>query len=148
VNALAALLARLAREGFHLEARGDQIAVRPADRLTPDLRDEIVSNRAAILGLLAIHGDGLLRLFADAPPWPAARGRAGLPVDAGGFVRIIGAPLAFHGGTGTLRAVLYDTRTGRLRLRVDLVDLGDGRGLLLDPEDLEERQPTPAEATR
>lgn len=81
----------------------------------------------------------------EAPPWPAARGRDGLPVDAGGFIRIIGARLVFHGGTGTLRAVLYDTRSGRLRLRVDL---GEDPGLLLDPEDLEEYQPTPAEATR
>ena len=142
---LAALLSRLAREGFRLEARGDQIAVKPAEGLTPDLREEIVSNRAAILELLGLHGESLLRLFADAPAWPVARGRDGLPVDAGGFIRIIGAPLAFHGGAGTLRAILYDTRTGRLRLRVDL---GDGRGLLLDPEDLEERQPAPAEATR
>jgi hypothetical protein len=142
---LAALLARLAREGFRLEARGGHIAVRPKDRLTPDLRDEIVRNRADVLELLGLHGDDLLRLFADVPPWPAARGRDGLPVDAEGFIRIIGAPVAFAGRTGTLRAVLYDTRSGRLRLRVDL---GDGGGLLLDPEDLEERQPTPAEATR
>ena len=144
MTALATLLARLAREGFHLEALGGHIAVRPKDRLTPELRDEIIRNRADVLELLDLHGGNLLRLFSDAPAWPVARGRDGLPVDAEGFIRIIGAPIAFLGGTGTLRAVLYDTRIGRLRLRIDL---GDGRGLLLDPEDLEEHQPTPAEAT-
>ena len=79
MNPLAALLARLAREGFRLEALGGHIAVRPKDRLTPELRDEIIRHRTDVLELLRIHGHNLLALFADAPTWPPPRGESGTP---------------------------------------------------------------------
>ncbi len=129
---LAALLARLVREGFCLEALGGHIAVRPKNRLTPELRDEIIRHRADVLELLRVHGPNLLTLFADAPTWPPARGRSG-PV-TGDWWRVVGDPVRLRDGRpGRLRALGYDTRTGRLRCRVEIEGAEGG---LFDPEDV------------
>jgi hypothetical protein len=133
VKPLAALLARLAREGFRLEALGGHIAVRPKDRLTRELRDEIIRHRADVLELLRIHGRNLLALFADSPTWPPARGRSG-PV-TGDWWRIVGDPVRLRDGRpGRLRALDYDTRTGRLRC---YVEPEGAEGRLFDPEDVD-----------
>jgi hypothetical protein len=133
VTPLAALLAHLAREGFRLEALGGHIALRPRDRLTPELRDEIIRNRADVLELLRIHGPNLLALFADAPTWPPACGRSG-PV-AGDWWRVVGDPVRLRDGRqGFLRFAEYDTRSGRLRC---YVEPEGAEGGLFDPEDVD-----------
>jgi hypothetical protein len=134
VNPLAAILARLAREGFRLEALSGHIAVRPKDRLTPELRDEIIRHRADVLELLRIHGPNLLALFADAPTWPPPRGGSGLLADPNAVLRAAGRRVSVRDGReGILQAVLYETQTGRTRCRVDIAS---GESLGLDPEDV------------
>jgi hypothetical protein len=51
-----ALLDDLTRQGFALAREGDGLRVRPASRLTADLRRAIAANRDKLLRLLA--GDG------------------------------------------------------------------------------------------
>ena len=129
---LAILLGRLAAEGLRLERRGEQIAVIPKARLTPDLQDEILRHRADVLELLEIHGASLLDLFRDPPPWPVPSGRTGpLSID---WWDLVGGPVVLRDGrSGWLHSLMYDTRTGRVRC---YVDQGQGKGALLDPEDV------------
>jgi hypothetical protein len=47
------LLQALEAQGFCLEAEGDRLHVRPADRLTPGLREEIRTAKGGLLRLLA-----------------------------------------------------------------------------------------------
>jgi hypothetical protein len=130
VTALAPLLSRLSTLGLSLELRGDQISVRPADRLTTGVRQEIIENRSAIIELLRQHGPDLVSLFRDAPTWPPARGRCG---PAGRVWNLLGKTvLLTDGQEGILRLADYDTRTGRVRCRVDLPN----GWKLVDPEDV------------
>jgi hypothetical protein len=43
------LLDRLQADGFQLQTFGDRLRIRPAERVTPSLRDEITRHRAEIL---------------------------------------------------------------------------------------------------
>jgi hypothetical protein len=136
MNSLAGLLGRLAAEGFRLELRGERIAITPKDRLTAGLEAEILRHRADVVELLRLHGEGLLNLFRDPPSWPRARGRTGPAMI--NWWGAIGSPVRLRDGRqGALRVVSYDTRSGRLRLTVELAD---GRELL-DPEDLQLANP-------
>lgn len=132
MSALSALLARVAADGLTLQARGDALSVSPADRVTPELRALLLQSKADVLELLRIHGSSLLSLFADAPLWPAARGRSG-PLPEGWRHRVGDSVRLVDGREGRLRALEYDTRSGRLRL---CVEFGEAKRLLLDPEDL------------
>lgn len=130
MNPVVALLARLAHEGFHLEALGGHIAVKPKGRLTNELRNEIVRYRADVLELLRVHGPDLLMLYRDAPSWPLPVGRSS---PAGPVLRLVGTSVALADGRqGLLRFVEYDTRTGRVRCRVDF----SSGWALVDPEDV------------
>ncbi len=130
MNPLAALLRRLEAEGLRLELRGDGIAVTPKHRLTPAVQAEILQHRADVVELLRLHGHGLLDLFRDAPTWPPSRGRSG-PVDRD-LWQAVGKPIRLRDGReGQLRAISYDTRSGRVRLRVDFPN----GWALVDPED-------------
>lgn len=71
MSAVAALLARLAADGLALRAEEEALVVSPAEKLTPELRALLLRFKPEVLGLLRIHGPGLVALFADAPTWPA-----------------------------------------------------------------------------
>jgi hypothetical protein len=47
-----ALLKQLRTEGFELKAEGDALLVRPTDRLTPALREQLTRLKVALLALL------------------------------------------------------------------------------------------------
>lgn len=131
MNPLTEVLSRLAADGFRLELRGGHIAVIPRDRLTSEIRDEILRHRADILELLRVHGSGLVALYGDAPTWPQARGRS---APAEHVWQLIDSPVRFiDGREGRLSLAVYDTHTGRLRCKVDLAE----GSVLVDPEDLQ-----------
>ncbi len=134
MNALARLLSDLAAGGFRLYAEGDFLDVEPGSRLTPELEAALREHKADVLELLRLHGSGLLALFRDAPTWPPAVGRSGLLSDPDAVFRAVDRPVSLRDGReGILRAVLYETQTGRTRCRVDLAS---GESLALDPEDV------------
>jgi len=133
MSAVAALLAQLAADGLALRAEEEALVVSPAEKLTPELRSLLVQFKPDVLELLRIHGPNLLTLFADAPTWPPVRGRSG-PV-AGDWWRVVGGPVRLRDGRpGRLRALNYDTRTGRLRC---YVEPEGAKGGLFDPEDVD-----------
>ncbi len=130
MNPLARLLADLDSQGLSLQARGDGLAISPADRLTPELRAQLLQFKPDLLQLLTVHGSGLLALFRDAPTWPPACGRSG---PAGHVWGLVGQSVRVQDGReGVLRFARYDTRTGRVRCRVNF----QNGWALLDPEDL------------
>lgn len=103
-----------------VSVKGDRLSASPRGRVTPELQKEILRHRAA-----------LVDLFRDPPTWPPARGRSG-PLE--NWSHVVGDGVRTSDGRdGRLRAILYDTRSGRLRCRVEL---SDGTAVLLDPEDV------------
>ena len=73
----------------------------------------------------------LLNLYRSVPGWPAALGRCGPIPESWNYV--VGDVVRLSDGReGRLRAIEYDTRTGRLRCCVEI----EGRRHLFDPEDL------------
>lgn len=131
MNALTALLDKLASEGLRLDLlEGERIAVTPKDRLTSDLRDAILRNRGEVLELLRLHGSGLLDLFRASPVWPPPRGR--LQALEPFWWRSIGSPVRLADSReGVLAFISYDTRSGRVRFRVEFPN----GWVLVDPED-------------
>jgi hypothetical protein len=130
VNPLAALLGRVAADGLTLEARGDGLAVSPAERLTPELRALLLQFKPDLLELLRAHGPRLLGLFRDAPTWPAPRGRS---APAEHVWRLVGKWVRLSDGReGQLSFASYNTRTGRVRCRVEF----PSGWALVDPEDV------------
>jgi TubC N-terminal docking domain len=117
---LAELLRWLDREDVLLTVKGDRLKWSAPRPPPDDLREEILRHRNALLDLLR-----------DPPAWPPVRGRSGplgsWPGVVGGVVHLL------DGREGTLRALEYDTRSGRLRC---CVETSVGRRELLDPEDL------------
>src|SRR5262245_18405300 len=47
-----ALLQQLRAEGFELKVDGDHVRIRPAERVTPELRDRLAHHKAEILAVL------------------------------------------------------------------------------------------------
>ncbi len=134
MSRLVALLGRLSGDGISLDVEGAHLAVSPAERVTPELRDEIVRHRSDLMELARRHGPALLGLFRDCPSWPPPRGRSRGLSDPDAVLRAVGRLVSLRDGrVGVLGAVLYETRTGRIRCRVDF---GPGRSLALDPEDV------------
>lgn len=120
---LTELLQTLDRAEVLVTVKGGHLAVSPRSRVKPELRDEIISHRRE-----------LLDLFRDPPSWPLPRGRSGFLADPAAIIGAIGRPVRLRDGReGTLRAVVYDTQTGRLRCRLEIA--GDGH-LTVDPEEL------------
>jgi hypothetical protein len=68
----AELLADLARQGFSLTPEGSGIRVRPASRLSADLRQAIVANRVGLLDLLAKGQAPAAAELAEVADWFAA----------------------------------------------------------------------------
>jgi hypothetical protein len=100
--------------------KGIHLAVSPRSKVTPALRDEIIRHRVE-----------LLNLFSDRPTWPLAQGRSGTLKD---WSHTVGDPVRLRDGReGILRALLYDTRSGRCRCRVELPDR---KAVMRDPEDV------------
>jgi hypothetical protein len=71
----------LVSDGFHLEADGDRIRVRPAERITPEIRAGIIRYRQELLAILRTPlWDDLPRLACPKCPsqsfWLGARGLA------------------------------------------------------------------------
>jgi hypothetical protein len=62
------LLAELGRAGFTLELAGDGIRVRPASRLTPELRERIARHRTELLACLGATPNPV----PGVPPWDQA----------------------------------------------------------------------------
>jgi hypothetical protein len=140
MNPLTSLLSRLADQGLRMELRDEQIAVTPKNRLTPELRDEILQHRPDVLELLRLHGSSLLPLFRNAPTWPPCHGRSS---PAGHVWSLIGQPVRLADGReGLLRFAEYDTRSGRLRC---FVDFANG-WKLADPEDMLGPSPNDSQA--
>jgi hypothetical protein len=52
-EAAPALLQQLRAAGFELTADGDRLRIRPADRVTPALRDQIARHKSELLAALA-----------------------------------------------------------------------------------------------
>ncbi len=68
---LATLLHRLAVEGFTVTVEpGRGLGIVPANRLTPEIRAEVLKFKGAILEMLGDHGEKLLPMFRDVLPWP------------------------------------------------------------------------------
>ncbi len=117
---LSELLRWLDREDVLLTVKGDRLKWSAPRPPSDGLREQILRHRAE-----------LLNLFRDLPAWPPARGRSG-PLS--GRSHVVGDAVRLPDGReGWLRAILYDTRSGRLRCRVELPD---GEARLFDPEDL------------
>ena len=115
------LLRALDSAEISVKVRGGNLALSPRSRLTPEIQAEILRHRPA-----------LLALFRDPPSWPPARGRSG-PLPEGWRHNVGDSVRLLDGREGRLRALEYDTRSGRLRL---YVEFGEGKRVLLDPEDL------------
>lgn len=64
-TALVLLLRDLDRDGFSIGLRATQIALRPAERLTPELRERIQELRPELIEILGWHGEALLPLFRE-----------------------------------------------------------------------------------
>ena len=112
------LLAELANRGVSISIEGDGLAVEPWSQAS-HLEAELARNKGDLMELAALPGPSLFRLFRDAPPWPPSIGRSG-PVNVN-LWRMVGEPVRVSDGrSGTLRALDYDTRTGRLRCFVEL----------------------------
>ena len=126
MSPLVRLLRQLSRGGFRLSVEGMKLAVEPASRLTIEMDAEIRRFKSELMELAS-----LVPLYHDVPSWPRPRGRSG-SLDVGDFA-VGDSVRLLDGREGLLKAALYDTRSGRVRYRVEL--LGD-RPLLLDPEDL------------
>jgi len=113
------LLRWLDREDVLLTVEGDRLKWSAPRPPSDGLREEILRQR-----------DELLNLFRNPPTWPLPSGCSG-PLSA--WSRVVGeAVLLRDGREGRLRALEYDTRTGRLRCCIEV----EGRHLLLDPEDV------------
>lgn len=79
----AALFDRLQAEGFDLQADGDRLRVRPADRVTPELRDALARAKPALLDRLRpVPAFVTLR---NGPTLPAPAWRLALDLEARGF---------------------------------------------------------------
>jgi len=127
---VAAVLARLAADGLALRAEEGVLVVWPAEKLTPELRTLLLRFKPDLLELLRLHGPSLLALFHHAPTWPLPCGRSG---PAGHVWALVGGPVRLlDGREGRLRFAEYDTRSGRVRCRVDF----PYGWALLDPEDV------------
>jgi len=50
------LLARLAECGLEVQARGTELWVRPASKLSPEFREELRANKAAVIRLVRLAG--------------------------------------------------------------------------------------------
>lgn len=126
MNPLVRLLRELSRGGFRLSLEGTNLAVEPASRLSAEMDAEIRRFKCELMELVS-----LLPLYHDAPSWPRPRGRSGSSgvgdFAVGDSVRLL------DGREGLIKATLYDTRSGRVRYRVELPGAG---ALLIDPEDL------------
>jgi hypothetical protein len=131
VNPLVRLLGELDRRGLMLTSDGPDLIVEPGSRLTPELETEILGLKPELLELARVHGPRLVGPFREAPTWPPARGRSG-PVPPG-LWSAVGHPVRLRDGReGRLRFAEYDTRSGRVRCRVDFAAGSD----LIDPDDL------------
>jgi hypothetical protein len=120
---LAELLRAFDRAEVIVTVKGGHLAVSPRSRVNLELREEILR-----------HRNELLRLFRDPPSWPLSRGRSGVLADPDAVFGAIGRLVKLRDGrSGTLRAAVYDTRTGRLRCRLEIAG---GGHLTLDPEEL------------
>ncbi len=134
MSPLVELLQRLDRDGFSLSADDDKLILAPGSRLTPELEAEILHHKPDLLSLACLHGHSLANLFKDPPTWPRPRGRSGVLADPDAILRAIRRPVRLRDGRdGILRAILYETRTGRTRCRVEL---SSSESLSLDPEDV------------
>lgn len=53
IDGAGALLQHLRDEGFELAAQGNHLRIRPAERVTPELRTELAAHKPALLAALA-----------------------------------------------------------------------------------------------
>lgn len=114
------LLRWLDREDVLLVVEGDRLKWSAPRPPSDGLREETLRHRAE-----------LLNLFRNPPTWPPVRGRSA-PLE--NWSHVVGDVVRLPDGRkAVLRALIYDTRSGRLRCRVELPR---GEARLLDPEDL------------
>ena len=78
-----ALMQRLRAAGFELTAKGDRLRIRPADRVTPALRDQIAQHKPALLSALAPITKFVFLKGGFVVPLPALR--LALDLEARGF---------------------------------------------------------------
>jgi hypothetical protein len=117
---LSELLRWLDREEVLLIVEDDKLKWTAPRPPSDGLREEILRHRAE-----------LLDLFRNPPTWPPARGRSGALEN---WSQVVGDVVRLPDGReAVLRALIYDTRSGHLRCRVELPG---GAARLLDPEDL------------
>ena len=64
-NLLAHLVRDLDAAGFAVALDGASIAIAPAEKLTPGLRQRISAMRPDLIELIAVHGAALLPLFRE-----------------------------------------------------------------------------------
>jgi hypothetical protein len=114
------VLRQMEAEEVSVRVDGNRLAIEPAISCSEGLRAEILRHEAE-----------LSELFRDPPSWPPVRGRSGTLEN---WSHVVGDGVrTIDGRDGRLRAILYDTRSGRLRCRVEL---SDGTAVLMDPEDV------------
>ena len=56
------LLARLRAEGFELMVDGDRLRIRPADRVTAEIRNEVAKRKSELLAILSRSTTGCVHL--------------------------------------------------------------------------------------